>query len=542
MRRSLQHERSLSPGIDVQQGVSCVSQAIPSFPDPYRSTMMSPLARILAGILAFTLALPALAFSFDDVASRAQKLAAKPYERPDTKLPKPLADLNYEQYRDIRFKPEHALWRKSKLPFEVQFFHPGIYFNQTVQVNLVSAEGVRKLPFAPEYFDYGRNKLDPEKMRDVGYAGLRVHYPLNEPDQKDEIIVFQGASYFRGLGRGQHYGLSARGLAIDTGELAGEEFPAFTEFWLEWPRAEDQQLTIYALLDSRRLTGAYQFKIRPGDSTATDVKLRLFFRENVGKLGIAPLTSMFLYGENQAAPIEDYRPEVHDSDGLQVRTDQEWIWRPLVNPRRLLITSFGTSNPRGFGLMQRDRAFSSYEDLDARYDVRPNAWIEPRGDWGRGRVELVQIPTPNETNDNVVAYWVPEKSPEAGQQLDLEYALRWEMKFPTNPPVARVVQTRRGKGWQREPDGTIRFQIDFEGGALERLLPDVRPVAGVWINDNGELLDRQTVRNDVTGGWRVSLRIRRLDDSKPVEMRTVLRNGDDSVSETWAYVMPPDAR
>ena len=498
--------------------------------------------RFAAALIAVCASGSAQAFDFEDVARRAQQLAAKPHERAAPALPKALADLNYDQYRDIRYKPEQALWRSSRLPFEVQFFHPGLYFNQIVKTNLITAEGVRPLPFNPDHFDYGRNDLDADKLREVGYAGLRVHYPLNRADYKDELLVFLGASYFRAVGRGAQYGLSARGLALDTGELGGEEFPAFTEFWLEWPRAEDQQLTIYALLDSRRVTGAYRIRLKPGDSTTTEVKLRLYFRDSVKKLGIAPLTSMYFYGENQPAAAEDFRPEVHDSDGLLLHTDPEWIWRPLVNPRRLLITSFGANNPRGFGLMQRDRAFSSYEDLEARYDLRPSAWVEPRGDWGRGRVELVQIPTPDETNDNIVAYWVPEQAPEAGSSMDIEYGLRWEMKFATQPPLAHVVQTRRGHGRGREPDGSLRFQIDFGGPLLERLLPDTRLVSGVWVGDNAELLERQTFRNEVTGGWRVSLRVRRLDDSKPVEMRAVLRNGEENVSETWAYVLPPDAR
>jgi glucans biosynthesis protein len=499
------------------------------------------LAVLLLGLAIVLPATPASAFGFEDVASRAKKLAEKPYERPETRLPKALTDLNYDQYNEIRFKSDQALWRNSRLPFEVQFFHPGIYFNQIVKVNLVTAEGVRPLAFNPQHFDYGKNAIEPNTLRDLGYAGLRIHYPLNGAGDKDELLMFQGASYFRALGRGQVPGMLARGLAIDTGELGGEEFPGFTEFWLEWPRAEDQQITLYALLDSRRVTGAYQIRVRPGDDTVTDVKARLFFREAVGKLGIAPLTSMYQYGENQPAPLEDYRPEVHNSDGLMLHTGTEWIWRPLVNPRRLLITSFGANNPRGFGLMQRDRDFHSYEDLDARYDRRPSVWVEPRGDWGRGRVELVQIPSPDETNDNIVAYWVPETPAQAGKQMDVEYSLRWQMKFSTQPPLARVAQTRRGRGWTRESDGSLRFLIDFEGPNLERLLPDTRLVAGIWTNDNGELLERSTTR--MAGGrWRVMLRVRRNDESKPVEMRAVLRNGDDSVSETWAYILPPENR
>lgn len=484
------------------------------------------------------MALPAQAFDLGDVAKKAATLAEKPYEKPDVKLPPTLANLNYDQYRDIRFRPDHAIWRGTKLPFEIQLLHPGRYYDRAIRLNLVTADGVKPLRYDARDFDYGKNKIDVDELKDLGFAGFRVHYPLNSDAYKDELIVFQGASYFRALGKGQRYGLSARGLAVDTGELTGEEFPSFTEFWIEWPRAEDHQLTIYALLDSQRMTGAYRFKVRPGDDTRIDVSCKLFFRSQVNKIGIGALTSMYMYGENQPAPVEDYRPEVHDSDGLLVHTEQEWVWRPLVNPRRLLITSFGTTNPRGFGLLQRDRNFGHYEDLEARYETRPSAWVEPKGEWGKGRVELVMIPTPDETNDNIVAYWVPERAPQAGDSVSFDYDLYWQLNPDRHPDLAHVEQTRRGHGWVKEADDTLRFHVDFAGGPLKDLPADAKVVPGVWIGDGGELLERQAYRNDVTGGWRLSLRIRRTDESKPLEMRAVLTDGERNISETWAYVLP----
>jgi glucans biosynthesis protein len=498
--------------------------------------MLTTLRR--AFVLLLVLSAQAQAFDFDDVAERARTLAGQPYEKPDPKLPRELIDLTYDQYRDIRFKPDKALWRNGKLPFELQFFHPGLYYNQIVQLNVIDSRGPHPLKFSVDSFDYGKNQLDLDKLRDLGYAGFRVHYPLNSREYKDELLVFAGASYFRALGKGQRYGLSARGLAVDTGSMSGEEFPMFTEFWIEWPRAADHELTMYALLDSRRVTGAYKFKVKPGDTTAMDVQARLYLRDSIDKLGIAPLTSMFMFGENQPAKGEDYRPEVHDSDGLMLHTDQEWVWRPLVNPRRLLITSFGATNPRGFGLMQRDRKFEHYEDLEARYESRPSAWIEPKGDWGTGRVELVQIPTPDETNDNVVAYWVPAELPPRGQPLDIAYTLNWQMASETAPPLARVVQARRGPGYQREKSGDIQFHVDFAGDALAKLPADAKVFAGVWVGDNGELVERQAYRNDATGGWRVALRIRREEAEKPVELRVILKHEQDVVSETLSYIIP----
>ncbi|MGQ0619613.1 MAG: glucan biosynthesis protein G [Panacagrimonas sp.] len=500
------------------------------------------LSRALLGVLIVLAACTAEAFDLEDVARRAQTLAAAPYQAPESPLPKELLDLSYDQYRDIRFNTDKSIWRGKNLPFELQLFHTGLYFKHPVRINLVTADGVNPYPFKSGLFNYGRlnPQLDPSKYGDIGYAGLRVHFNLNNGEYKDEVLVFQGASYFRALGKGQRYGLSARGLAVDTAMLSGEEFPTFTEFWVAWPRAKDDHLVIYALLDSKSVTGAYRFEVRPGVTTSMDVQSRVFVRQGVAKLGIAPLTSMFLFGENQRSNTEDYRPEVHDSDGLMVHTgDGEWIWRPLANPKRLIVTSFGTTNPKGFGLMQRDRVYDHYEDLEARYELRPSAWVAPKGDWGPGRVELVMIPTPDETNDNIVAFWVPDNVPAPGRGLDFNYRLNWQMTEETRPPAGWAVQSRKGHGYVREADDSIRMIVDFDGPALRALKPDANVFGGIWLGDNGELLERQVFRNEVTGAWRLSFRFRRQDPEKPVEMRAFLKNDADVLSETWSYLLSP---
>ena len=495
-------------------------------------------------VLAAIAAPAAHAFDFDDVARQAQKLAARPYEKPSFELPKALADLSYDQYRDIRFRPSRAVWRDTPSPFELQFMHLGQYFNLPVKINVVSAAGIQQVPFNPDQFDYGANKIDPAVLdKDkLGFAGFRIHYPVNKAGYKDEVAVFIGATYFRAVGKGQRYGLSARGLAIDTGAMSGEEFPRFVEYWIPRPKSRDREIVVYALLDSRRVTGAYRFVIRPGEETRTDVQARLFLREPVGKLGLAPLNSMFYAGENQAAAREDYRPEVHDSDGLLIRTaGNEWIWRPLVNPRRLLDTSFAVVNPRGFGLLQRDRQFAHYEDLEARYELRPSAWVEPKGDWGPGRVELVELPSPDETHDNVAAFWAPDRPPAPGQAYDFQYTLGWQMQDGVAPPVGWVTQSRRGHGYrvQQAEDDSLLFIVDFDGPALAKL-DDKAPLdAAVSVDDNGELLERVLYPNDVAGGWRLALRMKRKDKDKPVEMRAALKRGDTVVSETWSYILPP---
>jgi glucans biosynthesis protein len=479
-------------------------------------------------------------FGFDDVAKKAAETARAPYKKPDTTLPPTIADLDYDQYRDIRYKSDQDIWRRDGLPFELAFFHRGHFFSEGVKINEISADGVHEIHFSPAQFDYGANKIDSSQLQGLGYAGFRVHYAVNKPSYKDEVLVFLGSSYFRALGSGQRYGASARGLAIDTGLSSGEEFPCFREFWIEKPQAGTKILTIYALLDSPRASGAYRFLLSPGNETAVDVKARLFLRSPVGTLGIAPLTSMFFFGANQHTTQDDYRPQVHDSDGLSVHSGTgEWLWRALTNPARLLTSSFTVTNPAGFGLMQRERSAQQYQDIEARYEMRPSVWVEPKGSWGTGRIELVQIPAPDETHDNIVAYWVPATQPAPGQPYDFSYRLHWQNQDPARPPQSWVTQTRRGQGFQRKPDNSIGFIVDFAGPALAKLPPDTRLDGVVSSDANGQILEANTYHNDISGGERLTLRLHRLDDSKPVELRAFLRHGKDTVSETWSYLLPP---
>ncbi|NMM27018.1 MAG: glucan biosynthesis protein G [Glaciimonas sp.] len=510
------------------------------------ATQAAPAALwcVVAAILALCMAqanTSAFAFGFADVAKQARQLAQDAYKKPDSNLPKAIENLGYDQYRDIRFDTNKSMWRSAKLPFEIVFLHQGLFYDHPVKINELDGKKVREIKFDPRAFNYGKNKIDPKELQQLGFAGFRVHFPLNAQKYKDEVMVFLGASYFRAVGKGQLYGISARGLALDTALNSGEEFPQFTEFWLERPQVKDKDLTIYALLNSRRVTGAYRFVLKPGVETAVEVKAQLYLRENVTTLGIAPLTSMYFFGENQRAEVEDHRPEVHDSDGLSVQSGTgEWIWRPLVNPKRLLVTSFALDNPQGFGMMQRDRAFANYQDLEAQYEKRPSVWIEPKGKWGKGRIELVQIPTPDETNDNTVAFWVPSLMPKPGQPFDIEYRMLWQKEFETQPPLSWVTQTRRGHGYTRKVDDSIALIVDFEGPALKKLPADTELQGIVSGDANGQLMEINTYRNSETGGWRMAVRLRRNDVTKPVELRGHLRSGNETLSETWSYILPPN--
>ncbi|MCO6441272.1 MAG: glucan biosynthesis protein [Nitrococcus mobilis] len=483
---------------------------------------------------------------FNRIIKKARDLAAQPYQPPPSKPPDALAQLTYDQYRDIRFRPERALWNGQAL-FSVQLFHLGFLYHDPVTINVVDNGQVKTLSFDPKLFNYGKNTDLAQHLQHVpGYAGFRIHYPLNTPEYKDELITFLGASYFRMLGRGQNYGISARGLAVDTGLPSGEEFPRFREFWLVKPASTATTLHLYALLDSQSVTGAYRMELIPGENTALEIQSRLFARATVEKLGVAPLTSMFLHGENRVSFADDYRPEVHDSDGLLMHTTAgEWIWRPLSNPNRLRITGLADEDPHGFGLAQRDRDFSHYLDLETRFETHPSLWVTPRsGDWGKGTVQLVEIPTGEEINDNIVTFWVPDKPFKGGDQHNYNYRLETFGSAPAMETLARVKRTRIGWGAvpgasQKPPRSQRQFIVDFAGGELPSLAA-TQPVQAVLTKSSGEIL-HSTVQQLPNGhGWRVAFKLN-PDGGEPVDMRLYLTLHGQRLSETWNYVWYPDA-
>ncbi len=484
------------------------------------------------------------ATGFEDVVGRTKALAQKPFEAPGRDLPDVLKKMGYDEWRGIRFKPARSLWAEA--PFSVQFFHPGFLYQHPVTIHYVDRDGTHLAPFAPDLFDYESATLKGRLSEDHGFAGFRVHYPLNTPKYADELVSFLGASYFRALGRDLAYGMSARGLAVNTAEDTGEEFPLFREFWIVRPAPGAKNLTIYALLDSDSVAGAYAFTVTPGDETRMKVDSVLFIRQHIQKLGVAPLTSMFFYGENSGFKGDtDFRPEVHDSDGFQVRASSgEWIWHPLVDPQRLLINAFGGGQPAGFGIMQRDIDFDHYQDLEARYERRPSVWVSPVGDWGQGHLELVQLPTATEYNDNIVAYWVPERALEAGDTVRYAYTLSWHSARYPRSPQGYVAATRIVK----KSDGAMFF-VDFEGGELKTVYAQKALDPDVWVSRGARITGTQLMRNTVTGGWRLVIHARwddpgfiegLLPNQRPaVEFRAFLKDGPRAATETWSYTYLP---
>lgn len=487
-------------------------------------------------LLIALLPLAAWGFGFDDVAELARRTAAAPYRPAVTAIAPELGALDYDGAREIRYRRERAVWPDR--PFELQFFHRAGRQRESVQVHLVEGGAVRRLAYDPAAWDFGRLALDPRRFDEPGPAGFRILHPLNRPDHRDELVVFLGASYFRALGQGQRYGLSARALAIDTVGAAAEEFPRFTQFWVERPEPGAPAVVVHALLESPRAAGAWQFTIRPGAATVLDVRARLYLRAPVAMLGLAPLTSMYQHGENQPRP-GDFRPEVHDSDGLLVAADDEWLWRPLVNPPSPLASSFEVRRLQGFGLLQRDRQFASYEDTEAHYERRPGAWVEPVGDWGPGRVLLLQLPTPDETEDNIVAAWVPAQPPAPGQPLDIAYRLHWQGTAQQAPPHGWTAQSRRGRGWAEPEPGELQFIVDFDGPALRALAAETPVEAVVTPLANARLIHAHAWPH-LRGGWRMALRVQRLDPAQPLELRAYLQHGATALTETWTALIPRD--
>ncbi len=488
--------------------------------------------------------LPADAASFDRgwLVDLARRVAGKPYHPNERPLPPSLSGLDWDQYQAISFDADHALWRDTDLLFQAQFFHLGLFFHDPVRLFEVVDGEARPIEYNAALFHYGATGFDPPLPDDLGFAGFRLHFHTNFDL---DMVAFLGASYFRAVTGTYQYGLSARGLAVKTGLPEPEEFPIFRAFWLERPAPGQAFVRVHALLDGPSVAGAYSFVIEPGMATVMDVTATLFPRARIDRLGIAPLTSMYQTGENDRRQANDFRPEIHDSDGLSLWTGAgEWVWRPLVNPTTVRVNSFVDENPRGFGLMQRDRAFANYQDDGVFYERRPSLWVEPRGPWGRGAVQLVEIPTEDETFDNIVAFWNPERPAEPGDEINIAYRLHWCLEPPIEPPLATVRASRTGIGGvvgQPREYYSRKFVVDFAGGDLS-MLPDDAAVEPVITVSRG-MVELPSARPlHAIRGRRAIFDLRPTEDTRePIDMRLFLRLDGRPLTETWVYQWAPPA-
>jgi periplasmic glucans biosynthesis protein len=487
---------------------------------------------------------PARPFSFDGLKATAQRMAHEPYAGPARPAPEVVSMINYEAWGKIKFDMDHALFADGPGRFPVSFFHLGMFFQKAVEMNVVEGGSAREIIYDQSYFEMPVDSIAKKLPQGAGFAGLRVQEPRDGALdwRKNDWVAFLGADYFRAIGELRQYGLSARAVALDVA-VAGkpEEFPDFTKFYID--RAEtENSLTIYALLEGPSIVGASRFVLSRGKGVIMDIEQTFFLRADIARFGLSPLTSMYWFSETKKETDVDWRPEVHDSDGLAVWAGNgERFWRPLNNAPRIITSSFADDNPRGFGLLQRDRNFDHYQD-GVYYDRRPSLWVEPLGPWGRGAVQLVEIPTDDEIHDNIVAMWVPEKPATAGSEVKLSYRLYWAANEPFPTELARCVATRLGNGGQPgqpRPKGVRKFMVEFQGAPLAALPFGVKPEAVLWASRGTfSYVFTEAVPDDVPGHWRAQFDLT-VSGSEPVEMRLFLRAGEKILSETWLYQYHP---
>ncbi len=489
---------------------------------------------------------PAQPFSRDLLLDLAARRAAGPYRAPPQPAPAIVEKLDYDAWGKIRFIADRALFAEGPGRFPVTFFHLGMFFRKSVAMHVVEAGVAREILYDPALFDMPADSPARGLPASAGFAGFQLREPRDGALdwRRNDWVAFLGAAYFRAIGELKQYGLSARAVALDVAEAGRpEEFPDFTHVWFETPRADrPDEITLHALLEGPSITGACSFAMRRGAGVVMDVTQRFILRNAVARFGLAPLTSMYWYSETRKPTAVDWRPEVHDSDGLALWTGAgERLWRPLNNPPRTAVSAFADDNPRGFGLLQRDRAFDHYQD-GVYYERRPSLWIEPLGAWGKGAVQLVEIPTDDEIHDNIVAMWVPARPARAGDVVDLSCRMHWLADEPFPTPLGRCVATRLGNGGQPgqpRPRGVRKFMVEFLGGPLESIPFGVKPEPVLWAS-RGEFsyVFAEAVPNEVKGHWRAQFDLT-VTGEAPVELRCFLRADGRPLTETWAFQYHP---
>ena len=495
---------------------------------------------------------PPQPFSFEALAREAQADAARPYQRVNPLPAQVLDRIDYDAWGKIKFNTANALFRDGPGLYPVTFFHLGHFFPTPVHMYVLSAAGpgaqAREIVYDQAYFSIPPNSPAHELPAGAGFAGFRLQESRLGDQQKldwrtNDWVAFLGASYFRAIGELYQYGLSARGLALDVAMAdRAEEFPVFSRFYFEPPPDGNHEITVYARLDGPSVAGAYRFAMRREKAVLMEVEAQVFLRRDVGRLGVATLTSMYWFSETAKPDSIDWRPEVHDSDGLAMWNGSgEHIWRPLNNPPQIAASAFADRTPRGFGLLQRDRIFDHYLD-GVHYERRPSLWVEPLDDWGEGAVELIEFPTDDEIHDNIVVMWVPKRAAKAGSEFHLRYRLLWGADEPHPTTLARCVATRRGRGGEPgrpRPKGVHKFMVEFLGGPLTTLPFGVKPQAVLWASSgNFSYVFTEAVPDGVAGHWRAQFDFT-PDSADVVDMRLYLKSGERTLSETWLYQLHP---
>lgn len=478
-------------------------------------------------------------FSYAQVVSEARVLSAGPYFPEREKVPRFFLELFYDQFRQISFRPERSVWSDTDSPWRLRLLHPGLNYNRIVQLHTVEDGTPRRIAYDARWFDFGKLRVGGRVLPD-GYAGFRLGGEVNRPGVWSDFAQFAGATYFRcvPVQTGADFGVSARGVAINPGlEEVAEDFPFFKKFWIERQSAGAGQAVVLALMDSPNVCGAYRFVVTPGRETVTEVEATLFFREAVGRVGLAPLSSMFWYGENSSRKPVDYRPEVHDSDGLLVEAQdgRRW-WRPLANGGAVRHSAFAVGKIKGFGLRQRDGNFSSYQDLEENYHRRPGVWVEPLEGWPDGAVHLLEVPTAEEVWDNVACYWQPDTLPKRGEVLRLRYRIYWAGESVFSSLISRATDTRVGR--VEDAPRATRYVVDFSAIPGDNGDSEV-PELEARVIGAAQIRRQELRRNPETKGWRVVLEVEPVSVREEYTVQAVLRRAGREVSENWDYLAMP---
>ena len=477
---------------------------------------------------------PAARFGYEDVTKRARELASAAFV-PVPPLGEPLSRIDAEAWGDIRFRADKALFSGNNQLFRLQTFHLGGVHRKPIIVNTIRDGIVTPIPYTPTLFDYGRTKFEKPPGVNTGFAGFRLHFPLNDPRAFDELLAVLG-NQIRFLGRGQRFGLATSPLLLAGGE-AQQSF--VREFWIETPDAGHERAVFYALIDSEALTGAYRFELVPGNTSALDVRATLFARKAGAGISFAPLTSSFFSGENDRRIATDFRPEMHNSDGLLISNGAgEWLWRPLRNPVAQEFSAFMDTNPRGFGLLQRDRTFEHYQDLDSAFELRPSYWVEPQGEWGEGYVQLIENPAADEFAQNISVAFTPKAQPEPGKPFTFAYRLTSTLEQPRSSLGFAInayqTQAKAVGAAEAVAPNSRRFIVDFAGGDLPYFHTDPKALEVVASTSRGKVLQSFIAPNQHTRGFRVGIDVQGVV-GEITDIRVNLRAGGRAVTETWTF-------
>lgn len=470
--------------------------------------------------------------SFDHVQAAAANLAAHPYQ-PQPEVPASLKNLTYDQFRFIGFIDGKELWSDAQRPFRIGFYHKGYVHLDDVSINLIENGQAVPVPFSKSYFHYLGTAKQLQIPDDLGFAGFRVQGRFPGQTKFEEIFSFVGASYFRARAERTVLGTSARGLAVNCGLPKPEEFPVFREYWIVAPQPGDTALRVWALLDSPSVAGAYEFLLTPGiENSDVEIDETLYFRQSPEKVGIAPLSSMWLWGDGLNGPQGDHRPEVHDADGLQVHEkDGKWTWRALSQQGYPSLVRLQRTSLKGFGLVQRDTDPQHYLDEEALYHQRPTVWIEPLSDWGAGAIELLELPAPHEGIDNIATWWVPEQGVSPGTPVNLKYRVSFCVGDRPEHDLGKGIAYRIN----REGRERMQLEIDFSGPALAARDKDLPPQ--VQLTSIRGFVTSTTCRRQAEGIWTAHLDVRPTGEG-PVELSVVLKEGERELTETWACLCP----